>query len=319
MDAASHCALSIIRCVRVAAASASAGARGRVHDQVIAAEVVAHDRVVGRTRRPLFLVATHAEVVVVRETVREAMDQPRIAVVGEDDGLIGRERVRRSRDPSDGAMLFSRLQCHQIDAAAAARRGLLSDEYPRQPGRASLPSAHASPPGRRLRRRSARNRSLGTAARPPSAGCERTPSSSRSCSRSNEVSIASRLRVPDPRTFSNASWRRARRSPLRRLRRRRRLSGRVVEVGAVLVRERVLEFAPFVDRARRFRSGVIGDATRQREPPEQPCKLELAKLQVVGGAPVRVQSFQQARRQRCRHGESRKAMSGAEGVASSIR
>ena len=147
MDAASHCALSIIRCVRVAAASASAGARGRVHDQVIAAEVVAHDRVVGRTRRPLFLVATHAEVVVVRETVREAMDQPRIAVVGEDDGLIGRERVRRSRDPSDGAMLFSRLQCHQIDAAAAARRGLLSDEYPRQPGRASLPSARASPPG----------------------------------------------------------------------------------------------------------------------------------------------------------------------------
>ena len=175
------------------------------------------------------------------------------------------------------------------------------------------------PPGRRLRRRSARNRSLGTAARPPSAGCERTPSGSRSCSRSNEVSIASRLRVPDPGTFSNASWRRARRSPLRRLRRRRRLSGRVVEVGAVLVRERVLEFAPFVDRARRFRSGVIGDATRQREPPEQPCKLELAKLQVVGGAPVRVQSFQQARRQRCRHGESRKAMSGAEGVASSIR
>src|SRR6266516_2562061 len=62
-----------------------------VHHQVIAVEVVQHDHVEWRGRGSLFLVAADMEVVVVRPPVAEAVDQPRIAVVGEDHRPVLRE------------------------------------------------------------------------------------------------------------------------------------------------------------------------------------------------------------------------------------
>ena len=52
-------------------------------------EVVQHHHVERRRRRALLLVAAHVQVAVVRAAVGEAVDQPRIAVVGEDDRPIG--------------------------------------------------------------------------------------------------------------------------------------------------------------------------------------------------------------------------------------
>ena len=62
-----------------------------VDHEVEAVEVVEHDHVERRRRRPLLLVAAHVDVLVVRAPVGEAVDQPRVAVVGEDDRPVGRE------------------------------------------------------------------------------------------------------------------------------------------------------------------------------------------------------------------------------------
>ncbi len=67
-----------------------------VDDQMEAIEIVEHDHVERRRRRPFFLVSAHVEVAMVRAPIREAMYEPRIAVVREDDGpVFGEERVER--------------------------------------------------------------------------------------------------------------------------------------------------------------------------------------------------------------------------------
>src|SRR5581483_4462759 len=62
-----------------------------VDDQVEAVEVVEHDHVERRGGRALLLVPAHVEVVVVGAPVRQAVDEPGVAVVREDDGAVGRE------------------------------------------------------------------------------------------------------------------------------------------------------------------------------------------------------------------------------------
>src|SRR5579875_532781 len=57
-----------------------------VHHEVEAVEVVHHDHVEGRGGRAFLLVAADVDRVVRPPTVGQAMDEPRIAVVGEDDG-----------------------------------------------------------------------------------------------------------------------------------------------------------------------------------------------------------------------------------------
>ena len=64
-----------------------------VHDQVKAVEVIEHGHVEGSCRGALFPIAPHMQVGMVGAAVREAMDQPRIAVVGEDDGAVAREEL----------------------------------------------------------------------------------------------------------------------------------------------------------------------------------------------------------------------------------
>ena len=73
--------------------SASRGTRSITSiDEVEAVEVVEHDHVERRRGRALLLVAAHVEVVVVRAPVGEPVDQPRVAVIGEDDRPVGREQ-----------------------------------------------------------------------------------------------------------------------------------------------------------------------------------------------------------------------------------
>ena len=69
-----------------------------VADQVEPVEVVEHHHVERRRGRAFFLVAADVEVVVVGAAIGQAVDQPGIAVVGEDDRLVrGEERVEIAR------------------------------------------------------------------------------------------------------------------------------------------------------------------------------------------------------------------------------
>src|SRR5579883_3402035 len=63
-----------------------------VHDQVEPVQVVEHDHVEGGGGGPLLLVAPHVEAVVVGPAVGEAVDQPGVAVVGEDHRAVRREQ-----------------------------------------------------------------------------------------------------------------------------------------------------------------------------------------------------------------------------------
>ena len=62
-----------------------------VGDEVKAVQIVHHDHVERRGGRAFFLVAAHVQVLVVGAAIGEPMNQPGIAVIGEDDRLVGRE------------------------------------------------------------------------------------------------------------------------------------------------------------------------------------------------------------------------------------
>jgi hypothetical protein len=62
-----------------------------IHDQAEAVEVIAHHHIEWRTGTAFFLVAAHMQIVMVGAAVSQAMNQPRVAVVGEDDRLISSE------------------------------------------------------------------------------------------------------------------------------------------------------------------------------------------------------------------------------------
>ncbi len=69
--------------------------------EVEAVELVQHGHVEGGGDGAFFLVAAHVQVVVVRAPVGEAVNQPGIAVVREDNRLVAREQgVELRRTPS---------------------------------------------------------------------------------------------------------------------------------------------------------------------------------------------------------------------------
>ena len=74
-----------------------------------------HAHIEWRGRRPLFLVAAHMNVVVAGPPVGQAMDEPRIAVKGEDDRLVDGEKGVEVAVGKAMRMLARRLQRHQID------------------------------------------------------------------------------------------------------------------------------------------------------------------------------------------------------------
>ena len=66
-------------------------ARHAIHDvsgQVEAIEIVEHGHVEGGGRGAFLLIATNVQIGVVLAAIGEAVNQPRIAVIGKDDGLV---------------------------------------------------------------------------------------------------------------------------------------------------------------------------------------------------------------------------------------
>jgi len=68
-----------------------------------------------RRDRSFFLVTAHVQVVVVRAAIRQPVNQPRIAVIREDDRLVFREQLIEVDVAQPVRMLGRRLQLHQID------------------------------------------------------------------------------------------------------------------------------------------------------------------------------------------------------------
>jgi hypothetical protein len=86
-----------------------------VHHQVKAVEVVQHDHVERRRRRAFLLVPADVEVSVIRASIGEAVDQPRVAVVGEDDRLVLREQRVELGIRKTVRVLGLRLETHEVD------------------------------------------------------------------------------------------------------------------------------------------------------------------------------------------------------------
>ena len=87
----------------------------RVLCEVIPVEVVSHDHVERGRRRSLFLVSAHVQVAVVAPPIRQAVDQPRIAVEGEHDRLVRRKEEIELIVGEAVRVLALRLQLHQVD------------------------------------------------------------------------------------------------------------------------------------------------------------------------------------------------------------
>src|SRR3954452_15321857 len=85
-----------------------------VDDEVEAVDVVAHCHIEGRSHRALFLVAADVHVDMIVASVRESMDQPRIAMEGKDDRLVAREQRVELAVRHAVRMLGLLLQPHQV-------------------------------------------------------------------------------------------------------------------------------------------------------------------------------------------------------------
>ena len=144
-----RCSISLSRtaCLAYAALAPELGqAVDHVRHQMEPVEVV-HDRhVERRADRPFFLVAAHVQVLVVGAAVGQPVDQPGVAVVGEDDRLVlGEERVEVVVAQAV-RVLGWRLEPHQVDDVDHADlqlREVLAQDAPRP----------ASPASARRRRR----------------------------------------------------------------------------------------------------------------------------------------------------------------------
>src|SRR6478752_43852 len=79
-----------------------------------AVEVVTHRHVERRGDRSFLLVPAHVDAVVVGATVGQAMDQPRVRMKREDDGLVASEEIVEVRIGQSVRMLARRLQPHKV-------------------------------------------------------------------------------------------------------------------------------------------------------------------------------------------------------------
>src|SRR5690606_32178795 len=86
-----------------------------VDGEVEPVDPVQHAHVEGSGGRALLDVAADVQVVMVGATVGQPVDQPRIAVVGEDDGLVGREEGVELPMRQPVWVLLVVLQPHEVD------------------------------------------------------------------------------------------------------------------------------------------------------------------------------------------------------------
>src|SRR5690606_717934 len=86
-----------------------------VANQVEAIDVVEHRHIERRGRCSLFLVAADMQVVMIRAPVRQPVNQPWVAVIGEDNRFIARKDRVEVAIRQSVRMLCFRLQRHQVD------------------------------------------------------------------------------------------------------------------------------------------------------------------------------------------------------------
>ena len=86
-----------------------------INNEVKAVEVVEDDHIERRGRRAFFLVAANVELRVIGAAVSQAVNQPRVAVKGENDGFVCGEKRVEIRVEKSVRMFFFGLQFHQID------------------------------------------------------------------------------------------------------------------------------------------------------------------------------------------------------------
>jgi len=85
-----------------------------VAHQVEAIEFIQHAHVEWRARGTLFFVAAHVEVAVARSPVGKPVNEPRVAVEGEDDWFVSSEQRVEIVIREAMRMLARRLQLHEI-------------------------------------------------------------------------------------------------------------------------------------------------------------------------------------------------------------
>ena len=90
-------------------------ALNRINDEVKAVEIVEDDHIERRGRRAFFLVAANVELRVIGAAVGQAVNQPRVAVKGENDGFVFGEQRVEIRVGESVRMFFFGLQFHQVD------------------------------------------------------------------------------------------------------------------------------------------------------------------------------------------------------------
>src|SRR6478752_1248245 len=98
----------------VASLTDRAHAVDNVDRQMEPVEVVTHRHVERRGDRSFLFVPAHVDAVVVGATVSQAMDQPRVRMKREDDGLVASEEIDEVRIGQSVRMLARRLQPHQV-------------------------------------------------------------------------------------------------------------------------------------------------------------------------------------------------------------
>ena len=93
-----------------------------VHDQMEAVEVVEHDHVEGSGGGPLLLVAAHVQIWMITPAICKAVNEPRVAVVSEDDRSVHREERVELAVGEPVRMLRIRLEAHEVDHVDEAHR-----------------------------------------------------------------------------------------------------------------------------------------------------------------------------------------------------
>ena len=85
-----------------------------VGDEVKPIEVVQYDHVERGGRRAFLLVAADMQVVMIGAAIGQAMDEPRVSVIREDDRFVGREEHVKLLVAQPARVLPLRLEFHEI-------------------------------------------------------------------------------------------------------------------------------------------------------------------------------------------------------------
>ncbi len=108
-------------------------------------QIIEHYHIEGRRCGAVSFVTPNVQILVIRTTVRQSMDQPRISVKGKNDRLVGRKE-QIEIPIANAVWMFARLlQSHQVDDIANRVEELVGVPARRQrPGLSFAIANHAS-------------------------------------------------------------------------------------------------------------------------------------------------------------------------------